>query len=171
MGEFTASAVNGKIYVIGGCNNKGTDFTNVLEYDPVKDTYTQKTSLPVIGKGNWRGGRGGWQMLSACVINNLIYVFGGYVVYPEGNYVGVYDPATDSWTRMADMPTGRISLAASAVKRKIYAIGGSVPGSDVIRGDGIPLATVEEYDTGFMSEAVATKVRLPKNWGEIKTKD
>jgi N-acetylneuraminic acid mutarotase len=44
--------------------------------------------------------------------------------------------ADDRWTKKADMPTPRWSLAASAVDDKIYAIGGWLR---------IPLATVEVY--------------------------
>jgi len=50
-----------------------------------------------------------------------------------------YDPAMDTWTRKADMPTARSALSTSAVNGKIYAIGGYV-------GGGTPLSTVEEYD-------------------------
>jgi len=44
-----------------------------------------------------------------------------------------YDPATDTWMRMEDMPTPRTFLCACAVDGKIYAFGGvtaGVPGAD-----------------------------------------
>src|SRR5205814_8547714 len=37
----------------------------------------------------------------------------------------VYDPATDTWTTKANMPTGRTDLAAAAIDGKLYAVGGS----------------------------------------------
>jgi hypothetical protein len=50
-----------------------------------------------------------------------------------------YDPATDTWTRKADMPTAREALSTSVVNGKIYAIGG-------VTTSGSYLSTVEEYD-------------------------
>jgi len=54
-----------------------------------------------------------------------------------------YDPATDTWTRKADMPTARSGLTTCAVNGKMYAIGGWV-GSNFTG-----ISTVEEYDTGL----------------------
>jgi len=48
--------------------------------------------------------------------------------------------AGDTWTKKADMPTGRLGLSTSAVSGKIYAIGGSPPG-------GLGFSTVEAYDS------------------------
>jgi len=55
-----------------------------------------------------------------------IYVIGGY---PPDTWVGlqtveVYDPATDTWARKADMPVGLALLNTRVVRGKIYAIGG-----------------------------------------------
>jgi N-acetylneuraminic acid mutarotase len=49
-----------------------------------------------------------------------------------------YDPATDTWTRRADMPTARQGLCTAAVDGIIYGIGGWSPGGDS--------STVEAYD-------------------------
>jgi len=58
-----------------------------------------------------------------------IYAIGGidYSSDPNAPFsaVEVYDPATDTWTKKADMPTARALLSTSAVAGKIYAIGGS----------------------------------------------
>ena len=52
---------------------------------------------------------------------------------------------TDTWTRKADMPTGRVFLDSGVVNRKIYVVGGVLEnlGPEI-------LLTVEEYDTGFV---------------------
>lgn len=50
-----------------------------------------------------------------------------------------YDPATDTCTRKANMPTPRGWLSASPVNGRIYAIGGATKGWDA-------LPTVEEYN-------------------------
>jgi len=63
-----------------------------------------------------------------------------------------YDPANDTWTGLAPMPTRRGAAAAAAVNGKIYVIGGAAQ----LEGDKSPslhpsrpnrsLGTVEEYD-------------------------
>jgi hypothetical protein len=74
-------------------------------------------------------------------VNGKIYAIGG--VKSGGadhvSQVEEYDPATDTWTRVADIPTARSGVATSAVNGKIYAIGGWV-------GTGSPISTVEEYE-------------------------
>jgi hypothetical protein len=50
-----------------------------------------------------------------------------------------YDPATDRWTRMADLPTPREHLAVSAFRGSVCGIGGHV-------GDGKALTVMECYD-------------------------
>jgi N-acetylneuraminic acid mutarotase len=56
-----------------------------------------------------------------------IYAIGGRV---DGDYhrnlsvTEVYDPATDSWARVADLPTARSGIAAAEVDGRIYVFGG-----------------------------------------------
>jgi hypothetical protein len=53
----------------------------------------------------------------------------------------VYDPATDTWTRKADMPTPRGALSACTVDGKIYVMGGFRTMNSLV---GLPI--VEEYN-------------------------
>ena len=73
-------------------------------------------------------------------MNGILYAVGG-VANIDGtvylNVVEAYDPATDTWTKKADIPTPRNGLAVAVVHDKLYAIGG-------YRYDWVP--TVEEYD-------------------------
>ena len=81
--------------------------------------------------------------LSTSVVNaHIIYAIGGVKnawVGPDLSTVEAYDPATDSWTKKADMPTGRDYLSTSVVNGIIYAIGGGIVGWRV-------LTAVEAYD-------------------------
>jgi len=85
--------------------------------------------------------------LSTSAVNGKIYAFGGSVAtsnpFPALSPapVEVYDPATDTWTTKADIPTPRNWLATSAVNGKIYAIGGGLSNQnqDI-------LSTVEAYN-------------------------
>ncbi|MFB3890137.1 MAG: Kelch repeat-containing protein [Candidatus Bathyarchaeia archaeon] len=68
------------------------------------------------------------------VVNGIIYVMGGRRTQIDGNHyttvatnsTEAYDPATDTWTKKADMPTPMDGFGAAAFQGIIYAIGGSV---------------------------------------------
>jgi RNA polymerase sigma factor (sigma-70 family) len=131
---LSACAVNGRIYAIGGQNGRERQISVVEEYDPTKDEWTWKTNIPTFRP----------VALSASTVNGKIYVIGGsfwrnpnWIVSPV---VEEYDPATNIWTKKADMPTPREGLSTCVVSEKIYAIGGQ----DFDNGKLFP--TVEEYD-------------------------
>ena len=144
----SASVVNGKIYVIGGEPSAQASLPTVEEYDPTTDTWTQKANMPTKRT-----------FLCACSVGGKIYVFGGVTAGVPGATwnppaLDVYDPATDTWTRKADIPTARSMAAASVVDGRIYIIGGVI-GS--VGGYGI--STVEEYDPA--TDTWTTKTRMP----------
>ena len=130
-----ANAVEDRLYVIGGDETTATSVPGgLLEvYDPAKNAWTRKAHMPTA-----RG------FFGTAVVDGKIYTIGGspnMVEHdPEIAVVEVYDPATDTWTRKADMPTPRADLTASAVNGKIYAIGGTRH----VAVDALPI--VEEYD-------------------------
>jgi len=132
---LSTSVVNGKIYAIGGWKEpENLPLSAVEEYDPATDTWTRKADMPEARFA-----------LSTSVIDGKIYAIGGIVAsHMSGSAVSTveeYDPATDSWTANADMPTARTYLSTCVVNGKIYAIGGTRGGS-VTR----VLSTVEAYD-------------------------
>jgi N-acetylneuraminic acid mutarotase len=155
-------SVNGKIYVMGGVVN-GNTAENVLnlleEYDPVTDTWTQKTDMPT---ARWN--------LAAVTVNGKIYAIGGSDLPAwdrELATMEIYDPVSDTWTKGVDIPTPRLALAASAVDGRIYVIGGwaASPSFDKY------LATVEEFDTGFRDTPVVSvnpQGKLATTWATIK---
>jgi len=112
---FSTSAVNGKIYAIGGMTTEGNHLSTVEEYDPATDTWTRKADMPTARSG-----------LATSAVNGKIYAIGGWVGF--GSVVSTveeYDPVTDTWTKKTGMPFGRKCLSSSVVDGKIYAIGGS----------------------------------------------
>lgn len=122
MHHTAIAAANGKLYVLGGFVND--DFTatdRVFEYDPAADSWQEKTSMPTA-----RGAH------VAVTVDDKIYVIGGEdinAMIGDENADAlatheVYDPATDSWTRLASMPTPREHLAAAAIDGQIYVVGG-----------------------------------------------
>jgi hypothetical protein len=80
--------------------------------------------------------------LSTCVVNGKIYAIGGLTANEADHLSQVeeYDPATDTWTRKADIPTARSGLVTCAVNGKMYAIGGWADSAWT------GISTVEEYD-------------------------
>jgi hypothetical protein len=67
-----------------------------------------------------------------------------------------YDPAADTWTTKALMPTGRHWLSTSVVNGKIYAIGGS-------RYEYTGISIVEEYDPATDNWTQKADMPTPRN--------
>jgi RNA polymerase sigma factor (sigma-70 family) len=131
-----AAAVDGIIYAIGGCRSN-RDLSTVEAYDPATDTWTTKADMPTRKT-----------LPAIAVVDGIIYVIGGFGdVFSAGppwlssSIVYAYDPATDEWTRKADMPTARHLLTACVIDGRIYVAGG-LP--DWESEDCLP--TVEVYD-------------------------
>ncbi|MBM3235253.1 hypothetical protein FJZ31_03030 [Candidatus Poribacteria bacterium] len=144
--NLSTSVVGGKIYAIGGGKDIYSlqDYSTVEEYNPATDTWIRKADMPTP-----RGAH------SASVVDGKVYVIGGggalsdgamesFLDFPPLSTVEVYDPATDTWAKKADMPTARGALSTSVVNGRIYAIGGvttTKPTTTIST-----LSTVEEYD-------------------------
>ena len=132
----------GRLYILGGFRETGFDpVPNVRIYNLETGEWTEGARMPTP-----RGAAG------FTVLDGRIHVIGGnaedHVHGPEhgdvadDNSVGTheaYDPATDSWVRLAPMPTPRNHLGAAAVDGRIHAVLG--------RADGDMEMTVHEiYD-------------------------
>jgi len=141
--------------------NKGIVYKTVEVYDPVTDTWSAKSDM-ITGRFS----------LGASVYNERIYVFGGVIVGQTGSgvedsTVEEYDPISDTWTQMPDMPTRRASLCASIVNGKIYTIGGGPVSGTAI----IATPTVEEYAPDDLSSSVVSpKGKSSKTWGDIRSR-
>jgi N-acetylneuraminic acid mutarotase len=130
----SSCVLDGKIYVIGGSRvNSGEADATLQVYDPILDTWTSKADMntPRI-------------IFSACVVNGKIYAIGGSLG-PASNYSGMntveeYDPATDTWTKKANMITRRKYISACSLNGKIYVFGGE---EDLYT---LPLSSGEVYD-------------------------
>ncbi|MHC4707177.1 MAG: Kelch repeat-containing protein [Planctomycetota bacterium] len=154
---FSASAVDGKIYAIGGSRTSGSSTSSAVEqYDPVTDTWTTKAPMPTAR-----------QWLSTSTVNGKIYAFGGVprTYQPALSTVEEYDPATDTWTEKAPMPTARTVISTSVADGKIYAIGGFVrPG---VWTQEKVTSVVEAYDPA--TDTWTTKAPMPTARGFLAT--
>ncbi len=110
-----------------------------------KDIPAWVTKLPSFGTIEWtvktlpfvsQGPRGGISGAGMVAIDGQIYLMGGFI--PAGDETGDsptgrtsrwthrYDPKSDRWTRLPDMPGRREYLRAIAAGTKIYALGGGL---------------------------------------------
>ncbi len=174
---LAATAVNNKIYVMGGQSLSGQILATTEEYDPATDTWTTKADMPTAALGFVAVTVNGkiyaikfnsneeydpianiWTVktpsplqqdhVGAAAINDKIYVF-------YSSATEEYDPITDTWTAKTPMPSGRFSLVAAAVNGKIYAIGGA----NHINGTVVLSSVTEEYDPA--TDTWTTKADMP----------
>ena len=116
-GALAVVALNDKIYAIGGAVIGGAAVGTNEVYDPETDQWTTLAPMP-----NAR------EHLAAAVSDSVIYVVGGRESIDgqliNTNRLEAYSPASDTWVRLADMPTARGGLAAAWLNGRIYAFGG-----------------------------------------------
>lgn len=107
--------IGGRLHVAGGRPGNQTCHE---AYDPATNTWTQKAPLPT--------GRSG---IAGAVAADCLYVFGGEGNALDGNgifhEVEAYDAATDTWTRLPPMATGRHGIYAAALGNLVYLPGGA----------------------------------------------
>ena len=116
-----AAAIDGTVYLSGGGSAGGQPQTGLWAFVPEASAWA--TLAPMTEP------RFGHRLVA---IDERLYVVGGI---GGGAAVLVYDVATDTWTRGADMPVPRDHLAAVAIGDEIWAIGGRVSGRNQDRVD------------------------------------
>ena len=112
-GWFGAAVVDSLIYAVGGDGRGSTE-----AYKPSTRTWRYHAALP-----NTRD----WFAVAAA--DGEVYAFGGFVAGRTANHSSResdrYDPASDTWTRVAAMPTDRYGAAAvTGQDGRIYVVGG-----------------------------------------------
>ena len=107
-----AVAIDGLLYVVGGVG-LGSNF--LWTYDPVtKHWETVLAALPTPR-----------EHLAAAVLDSKLYTIGGRTA-DKGNLpvVEAYDPQSNSWERLSDMPTARGGITAGTLLGQIHVTGG-----------------------------------------------
>lgn len=117
--HFTGAAINGRIHYAGGRQGNGLSplMTTAHEvFDPLTRTWT--TAAPML---RTRSGMNG------VMAHGLFHVWGGEGpagMFPDHDY---YNPHTDTWTRLPDMPMPVHGIVGSAfVDGLIWATGGGI---------------------------------------------
>ena len=124
MGGF----IGGKFHVTGGLS--GSDDSRHLDvYDPATNSWSTRAPLP---RRRWRA--------VGVAFKAKLYVIGGYQRNADGSTsivrtTSVYDPATNSWTTKAPLPTARADIGGSVVwlngQARLEVVGGTRPGNNL----------------------------------------
>jgi N-acetylneuraminic acid mutarotase len=116
----TMAAIDGKLYLVGGITAQSTA---LWSYDPAADKWITKLAPMPTER----------EHLASVVLDDKLYVLGGEEPNKDGSgnetYVRlatleVYDPATDTWAALHDMPTPRSSITAGVLNGLIHVVGG-----------------------------------------------
>ncbi len=163
--EWYGTAVNGKMYVMGGIHGDKSLAGN-FEYDPSSNKWTEKKGLP--------------QPLhhpASVAYQGKIYLFGGFVFADKSQadfgWVPIdnaweYDPAADSWKALTPMADKRGSAVAVESGGRIYVIGGvtTVEGakeSFIAFGPARVLSINAVYDPAANKWESRRPMELPRN--------
>jgi hypothetical protein len=104
----------------------------------------------------------GW--LSTSVLNGKICAIGGLQRSVGLSKVEIYDPVKDEWTQGVDMSTRRGFFSANEINGRIYVTGGFSKSPDTT------VLAVEEYTPEGWLSIVSPQGKLPKTWGNIKSR-
>ena len=116
---YSSAVIDNKIYIFSQNfnQNDGTYESLTQIYNPNTDTWTNGNPPPYAV-----------DMAGSAAIANSdfkrIYVIGGRSSSLQVAYNQIYDPATDSWSIGAPLPTPRYGLAVCSLNNKIYTFGG-----------------------------------------------
>lgn len=119
---------DGRIFAMGGTYNVffglNAGYEDVDIYNPSTDTWSTAAPMPT----------GRWGFGAAVATNGHIYVFGGdrgyyrdrdYHIGPSPlSTIEEYNPSTNTWTIVANMPTASTNLKAVATNGRIYVLDG-----------------------------------------------
>jgi N-acetylneuraminic acid mutarotase len=110
--NFGAVSVDGEIYAVS------YNFTYV--FNPSADSWVSKTPMPSHRQG-----------FAIAAYQSKIYVIGGWNSTDPHTGIAItmsanemYDPATDTWTTKASLPTPTANMAACVIGDKIYVVSG-----------------------------------------------
>lgn len=135
--------LNGKIYLFGAMTGRYPDekpLKHVLIYDPGDDRWSEGAKIP------WRRRRGS---CGTVVHQDKVYMVGGIRDGHQGGFVAwldEYDPATDTWRKLADAPRARDHFAAAVIDGKIYAAGGRRTSKETGQVFELTIPQVDVYD-------------------------
>ncbi|KAK9810368.1 hypothetical protein WJX72_009543 [[Myrmecia] bisecta] len=137
---FATAYLNGSIYVIGGFKSEANEQSGspekcTLVYDTVADKWSQRACLSEARAES-----------CAAVVDGKIFALGGLGSKAAPlTSIETYDPASNAWTKVADLPILRLQSACASVGKTILIAGGYMPASG--KNPAQDLANVTAFDT------------------------
>ena len=155
-GGATAQVIGNKIYVAGGLDGPGASLSSVSVLTiPASGTPTWSTAAAMSTRRDNPG---------SAVLDGKLYVFGGRTRNADGTTINgtlatveMYDPATNTWTARAPMPTGRRTVVVGTLFGKAQVIGGERTAA------GGTFPQVEEFDPVANSWRSLTSMKTPRH--------
>jgi N-acetylneuraminic acid mutarotase len=138
-----AAVVGDRIVVTGGqADDRLVDTTEVFDGKQWRDGAKMPTAR---------------EHLAAASDGRFVYAVGGRALSPDKNSAALerYEPASDRWQRLPDMPTARGGLGAAIAHGHLIAVGGESP-TDAF-GD------VESYNLASKKWSSAPSMRTPRH--------
>jgi N-acetylneuraminic acid mutarotase len=148
-----------QLYVYTGCYTSSA-MSVFFRYNPATNAWVTLAAPPTAHKGG-----------VARAIDGKLYLAGGLELLNSGgnepneyeavsDALHVYNPATNTWSARAPMPSLRSNMSAGVLNGKLYLAGGT--------GDGL-VGTVEAYNPMTNTWAAKAPLPVPTAYGAITT--
>ncbi|MBG7702404.1 carboxypeptidase regulatory-like domain-containing protein [Streptomyces sp. MC1] len=125
--DNASATFEGKTYSVGGIDKvKNGHWTkNSYVYDPAAATWTPIAPLPVP-----------LESPAAAFVDGTLYVVGGWAAQGTSatavSTVYAYHPASDTWSRVTDLPTPIAAASTAVLDGRLYVVGGCPDGCDTV---------------------------------------
>lgn len=113
VSEIQAAMIGEKVYVPGGMQANRQPTANLEVFDPRRNRWEQKASLPAALAG-----------YALAAYEGRLYLFGGWDGKTPVAGVYEYDPGTDQWQVRSSLTSPRVYAAAVTANGRIYLLGG-----------------------------------------------
>jgi N-acetylneuraminic acid mutarotase len=122
-GEHAVAALDERVYVVGG---RGSRSDRAWRYTPGRERWEILPAPMPVPR----------YLPAAAALRGRLYVIGGRAAgVGDVARVDVLDPASETWSRAADLPEPRAALAVAVVGGRIHAVGGEAMASHRVYPD------------------------------------
>ena len=122
--NYSAAVIGTRIYIVGGATKSGGDIwkdTDTIEcYDTIDDSWETVFTMPEV-----RFSPG------ISVVNECIYIIGGFINGVVSDKVFVYNPQTNEYYESESLPLRNVFMGSVSIDNRLYVFGGTGgPGND-----------------------------------------